>query len=1086
MATKRDQAVIDLVINGRSAETSIKAIQKATYDTERLLRNMSKAADPVAYEKLKQELHQLQSALSGMNGELRQQSTQLKTTQSDWQKFVGGAGSILSGVVGGNLVTAGIGKVLDLASRAPKEIAKIADEMTNVGKTTGLADDEVQHLFDSFQEMDTRSTRTELAELGEIAGKLGESTLEGAEGFVKGADIIKVALAKDLGGNAEEAVTKIAKIIEIFNLKQQFGIQDSFMKVGSAINSLGASSSASEEYIVNFTTRMAGIAPTAKISVPDVLGLAAAMDQLGQSPELASTNIGKMLIALGKDVPYFSKVAGMSVKEFSTLLKNDANEAFLRVIEGASKSGKGLEGLAGTFKTLGIEGSEGAQVIGALSGKIDLVRESQRQANEEFNAGTSVIDEYNRANNNSAAILDKIGKKIDNLWMLVKDAGDPIIRFLGGVFGVVDPLQVRLSELNETGDKAARTAQQLQPLIDKYEKLKQQAKDGKDVQKELNEVTRQIASIAPTAATGWDTYGNAIGIASDKVREFLGLQRQVAKDSKAEQEKQLMEYLQVAERIRKRNQEILNSGKTPRKFSLQSRLGEALGISDEYRPSTEKEIQAQRKQLKESIDYENNLRKQLQDLQGSGKETPKVTPAKDDGKGKGGKGGGYTGAGPGKQEVDEFRQIKEEIRKLREEAQLDVLNQNERELQVVKFKYEQLRKLANGNKDYLSQLAELEKKDLARLEEKQTEKAGEEADKRLQKANEVYQKQQEEAAKKADEFAQKQNEALTAIDNFGNQSDNSEKSQELTATDKKFQTLLAQSEEAKLTIQQTTPLWEAYWAQRAAIEDKYYEKSKEKTNQQRLHQIEQVGKLTSSIGDIFSSFFEIAASNETEYAEFKKMSTLVQIAVDTASAIASITSRSAATSVTPIDMAIRIATGIATILANIAKAKQVLSDTKAPAQPKFQKVPTRATGGPTDLLSLYMDNSGRPEGMVRQPTLFNLGNRSYIAGEPGKNGIGGMEYVFSNPMLQNPIHANFVAMTEALRMSGYDFTKRADMRPAENSSGSAEMAGMMSLLIEEQRATRQAMQQFAKKPWNYRHIEETQELLDYIKTAHSA
>ncbi|AYQ31366.1 phage tail tape measure protein [Runella sp. SP2] len=1091
MAKNRDQAVIDLVIQGRSAESTFKAIQKASFDTEKMLRNMSKAANPEEYAKLVKEAQLLKQALASMNGEihgttqsLKNQSSQLQATQSDFGKFAKGANSIMSQVMGGNLATQAISKVLDIFARAPKKIAEIADEMTGVGKMTGLANDEVQLLFDSFEELDTRSTRKELAELGEIAGKLGESTLEGAEEFVKGADVIKVALAKDLGGSAEEAITKIAKIIEIFNLKKQFGIQESFLKVGSAINSLGASSSANEEYIVNFTTRMAGIAPTANIAVADVLGLAAAMDQMGQSPELAATNIGKMLIALGKDVPYFSKVAGMSVKEFSTLLNRDANEAFLRVIAGASNSGKGLEGLATTFKTLGIDGSEGAQVIGALAGKIDLVRESQRQANTEFTAGTSVLEEYNRANNNSAAVLDKISNKLEQFWMSVKENGDPFVYWLGRVFGVVDAFQSKINELSETGAKSQKVANQLQPLVEKYEALIKQAKAGKDVQKELNEVTQQISKIAPSAVTSWDSYGNAVAIASGKVREFLGLQRKVVEDSKTQSVQALETEIKRIQKVRELADKQLNSGKTRNMFSLQSRVGEWLGIDKEYRQATNEETKARREHLLKLIDQEKTLRNQLNQLKNKSitedTKPTSTTPTTS--------GGGKTGAGPGKTEVDEFRQLKDELKKLREDAQLDLLDKNKREVQVVKFKYERLRELAKGNKDYLSQLATLETNELNRLQEEQTTKAAEEADKKRQKANEAYAKQLEEKQKQADELAQKQRDALTEIDNFVNQSAENELASELTSADRRFQALLSQAEEAQLTAQQTLPLWEAYWAQREAIEAKFYAKSQKKVDEKREKEIEQTMKLTNTVGDIFASFFEIAASNETEYAEFQRMATLIQIATNTASAISAMTAKGAYASLTPIDAAIKIATGVATVLANIAKAKAVLGQAEKLEQPKIQRMPTRATGGFTDLLSLTLDNGGKPEGYVRRPTLFNLGNRSYIAGERGPNGRGGTEYVFSNPMLQNPITANFVAMTEALRQSGYDFTRRADMKSSNNqtANGANDMAAMMAVLIEEQRATRSAMQKFAQKPWNYAKLEEQQEFIDYIKNAHSA
>ncbi len=74
MSVRKEQAeIVDLVITGCAAETSIKSIQKATFETEKLLRNMSKAANPQEYEKLRQELIKLKGVSAEFNAGLRVQ-----------------------------------------------------------------------------------------------------------------------------------------------------------------------------------------------------------------------------------------------------------------------------------------------------------------------------------------------------------------------------------------------------------------------------------------------------------------------------------------------------------------------------------------------------------------------------------------------------------------------------------------------------------------------------------------------------------------------------------------------------------------------------------------------------------------------------------------------------------------------------------------------------------------------------------------------------------------------------------------------------------------------------------------------------
>ncbi|NBB18858.1 phage tail tape measure protein [Runella sp. CRIBMP] len=1068
MAVRKEQAIVDLVINGRAAEKSIKDIQKATFETEKLLRNMSKAANPEEYAKLQKELIKLRGVMSEFNAEL-------KVNDGWWGKFKSNMGQIALGTLGGNIFTA-IGTMI--ATALPKftqKAAEYSDTVANVQKTTKLAEQQVEELFDEIKDIDTRSSTQELRDLAAMAGKLGEDTEKGAEGFVRGADVINVALKEDLGGSAEEAINKLGKLITIFDLKRQFGIEDSFIKVGSVINELGGNSAASEEYIVNFTTRLAGIAPAARISISEVMGLAAVMDEQGQSTELAATNIGKMLISLGKDIPYFSKVAGMSVKDFTHLLNTNANEALLRVVERAKQSEGGLGNLAKTFKTLGIDGTEGAAVIGALANNITRVREQQAIANREFENGQSILTEYNIKNNNSAAIWEKVTRKVEGfVSSAFKPLGEMIIRISGDLLGVTSEFDKLSEKIEAQKSKVNSLDKNLTPLLNKYESLALQAASGKDVQGELNQVVQQVAQIMPSAVTAWDSYGRAIDINNIKARNAI------------EDHKAMMRYLNkegINELEQQRNNNTqayyqtikdLNSSKVTRTFGINSYGQEITAVVEKTDADQKRLLQKLEKIKKERVE----INRTINGLSGydkyyTGKKTsptanaPVVTPAV---------GGSFEGDGgtpKEKKEVDEFKQLKEELRKLREDVVLDAKTANERELQTVKFKYDRLREMAKGNMEYITELNKLEDAELLRVGGDQAKKYEEQ----LKKSNEKYQEQIAEADKKATELAEKRSAAIMAVDEYAA----TEQQRELGAADKRFQTLLAQAEEVGLTAQETLPLWEAYWQARAAIEDKYYTEANDKANKKRLNEIEQQGQLMENIGNIYASFFEIAASNETEFAEFKKIATLIQIGADTASAISSMVAKGALTSATPLDAALKITAGIGVVLANIAKAKQVLTKSDNLEKPNIQRMPGRESGGSTDLLSLYLDNSGTPQGYVDRPTLFNLGPRSWVGGEKKKR-----EYVFSNAMLQNPVFANFAAMAETLRTSGFDFSKNADMKNAQGSAGNDVLFELISVLIAETQRNTAAVEKFAEKPWSTRRLEDAQELLDYARNSTKA
>ena len=332
--------------------------------------------------------------------------------------------------------------------------ANISDAIADVRKTTNLStealqgyDDIIIQLQESLKALDTRTSLADLLDISRIGGQLGVGKefvdqferlnalgdTEGAaqalaaaqaelEGFTTSVNQINVALGDELGGNVEAVAGDIGKLNEILKVSAELGTERGLLAIGSAINTLGASGAANAEQVVSFTKRVGNIAPQANIAASDVLGLGAALDEFGQAPELAATAVQKLLISIGKDVPRFAKIAGVSVKDLSTLLKEDGNEAFLTVLAGAQSSGGGLEDLAKLLEDFGITSERATGVLGALTGNLDRVKELQALAGEQFAIargeleGTlSVTEEYNIKNATLGAELEKLRNSFVNL-----------------------------------------------------------------------------------------------------------------------------------------------------------------------------------------------------------------------------------------------------------------------------------------------------------------------------------------------------------------------------------------------------------------------------------------------------------------------------------------------------------------------------------------------------------------------------------------------------------------------------------------------------------------------------------------------
>lgn len=161
-------------------------------------------------------------------------------------------------------------------------------------------------------------------------------------------------------------------------------------------------------------------------------------------------------------------------------------------------------------------------------------------------------------------------------------------------------------------------------------------------------------------------------------------------------------------------------------------------------------------------------------------------------------------------------------------------------------------------------------------------------------------------------------------------------------------------------------------------------------------------KLTDAIGSAFVALGDIIGSQTEEAAALQKVAALAKIAIDTAQAISGVVAVAGSTSLTPIDMAIRIAAGVATVLANIATAKNIIKsapEVKQKADGGFAKVIGKDDGQTYDA---KVDPSFGG-GLTSSPTLL-VGER-------------GTEYVVPNYLLRNPMVANFTRIIEDMRMN---------------------------------------------------------------------
>lgn len=367
--------------------------------------------------------------LSRLRQILHDQKVAVNDLGDNWQtacEKLANVSNILMGLqTAFQMADAGIGKLKDLVADA----AELDDVYADVMKTTGLTRDQVLQLNESFKKMDTRTAREQLNQLAYEAGKLGINSTQQVEQFVRATDKINIALGDVLGDGAMVTIGKLADVYAKSTAQLTAAgddLEKKMLSIGSAVNQLGQSSTANEGYLVEFLSRMGGIATQANLSADAILGFASALDQDMMKQEMSATAFQKFIMQLIKQPAEFAAAAHMEVKEFTDLMQRDMNEALLRVLEGFKGSG-GLVSLQPIFEDLGLDAARAASVISSMANSIDQIREAQAIANDELTTGSSIIREFTTKNNTMQAQAEKAKKAFQDMRLELGEQLYPVV-----------------------------------------------------------------------------------------------------------------------------------------------------------------------------------------------------------------------------------------------------------------------------------------------------------------------------------------------------------------------------------------------------------------------------------------------------------------------------------------------------------------------------------------------------------------------------------------------------------------------------------------------------------------------------------
>lgn len=387
------------------------------------INNVIKNINTTPIDQLQLAAKQLEERLNGAtrgtrefvqaSADLRQIRAQIQTTNRLWENHENVITRTAKRLASYILAYAGFNEVVGQIKRAVTANLELSDSLADIQKTTELSEEAINNLSRSIDEIDTRTGQQQLHELAAVAGQIGLRSQEDVLGFVKASNMITVSL-NELGS---EGTASLMKLAQLTGDVQNMGVERSLLAIGSSINELSASSSATAGPIVDLMNRLGGIATQSHISTSELAAIGATADALGQSMEVTGTSMNKFIATLLSSSDQVAYAVNMDAKALRDMLESGKTmDAIIAVMQKMNEMG-GIQALAPIMGDLGSEGARMTAVLSALSKNVGFLKSQVDLSREAFAEATSIQNEYNVKNENAIAIFQRLGNTIKEAFV---------------------------------------------------------------------------------------------------------------------------------------------------------------------------------------------------------------------------------------------------------------------------------------------------------------------------------------------------------------------------------------------------------------------------------------------------------------------------------------------------------------------------------------------------------------------------------------------------------------------------------------------------------------------------------------------
>lgn len=245
--------------------------------------------------------------------------------------------------------------------------------------------------------------------------------------------------------------------------------------------------------------------------------------------------------------------------------------------------------------------------------------------------------------NSVAGITADLGKSASAQWVkfmnIIKDIAFSVFNFFEpavstmikglatfatGIADVFDKTGGLTRKYEEQRQVVSNLATSTEPLLKRYDELKSKTNLSKIEQIELNKIISTLATTLPASALQFDKYGNAIGVSTDKAREFIKIQKAMLKAQNADLINKLDTDLKSVEKNLSEQQRLSEGAFAySEKFKKEMFIRSKSGVFDNA-IITEKEFKSQQDKIRILKEQAEELKLAKKGLSGENLENPEI------------------------------------------------------------------------------------------------------------------------------------------------------------------------------------------------------------------------------------------------------------------------------------------------------------------------------------------------------------------------------------------------------------------------------------------------------------------------------